>query len=67
MTTMPKPGGMLSARDLSEQLGISKSSAYELMRRLPHYNIAPPGSKYQMLRVRKIEVERYLKQMEVRA
>ncbi len=25
------------------------------------------GSKYQMLRVRKIEVERYLKQMEVRA
>jgi len=63
MTTLPK--SMLSARDLSERLGISKSAAYTLMRRLPAIDLSGPGAKYQMLRVREADLARFLKQKEI--
>ncbi len=63
MTTLPK--SMLSARDIAQRLGISKSAAYTLMRRLPAVDLSGPGAKYQMLRVREADLNRFLKQKEI--
>lgn len=57
---------MLSVSDLATMLGIGYSTAYRLMQMLPHVDITPPGSRYQLLRVPVREVERYLRQREVR-
>lgn len=57
----------LSISDLAALLGIGYSTAYRLMQMLPHVNIAPPGSRYKTTRLEKKELERYLRQREVRA
>lgn len=64
MTTKIKE--YMSVSDLAAMLGIGYSTAYRLMQMLPHVNIAPPGSRYRTLRVSQREVDKYLRQREVR-
>lgn len=57
---------MLSVNDLATMLGIGYSTAYRLMQTFRCVDLAPPGSRYRTLRVRQEEVDRYLRQREVR-
>jgi hypothetical protein len=62
-----KERAYLSVGDIRGILGIGYSTAYRLMQMLPHVDIAPPGSRYKTMRLEKKELERYLRQREVRA
>lgn len=56
---------MLSRADIQLMLNIGGSSAIALMKSMPHFNISMPGSKYQYLRVRRADFDKWLKEREV--
>lgn len=62
---MTKEKKMLSIRDLMERYGISYGKAYAMMQAFPTVDIAPPNSRYRVLRVSAYAVEQYEKSRRV--
>ena len=56
---------MLSRADIQLMLNIGASSAIALMKSMPHFNISMPESKYQYLRVRRADFDKWLQDREV--
>jgi hypothetical protein len=48
---LPGNDSVLTASDLAQMLGVSLSHSRRLMEKMPHINVALPGSEKRMLRI----------------